>query len=383
MPDGSLHRSPKPTATFHPAAMIFPLMTGEPFDELVADIKKHGLLHPIIEIGNAILDGRNRYLACIEAGVPIHTVKYSGKDPVGYVLACNLHRRHLNESQRAMVAARMAILGRAKRANLRAPSTPEAAQLMNVSPRSVADAKKVQEHAHARLAERVDAGEVAVSLIAKLADLPTARQEQLKDADEVTLRNATKSSRRQAREHDLAEATRAASAAIGKKRYGVLYADPPWRFEPYSRETGLDRAADNHYPTMTVAELCAMQVPAASNAVLFLWATVPMLPEALSVMDAWGFDYKSHCVWVKDRMGTGYWFRNCHELLLVGTRGSVPAPAPGEQFNSFIDAPVSEHSSKPFAFAEMIEELFPSADLLEMFARGPRLGWDSWGNEAS
>ena len=66
---------------------------------------------------------------------------------------------------------------------------------------------------------------------------------------------------------------------------------------------------------------------------LFLWATAPMLPQALEVMAAWGFKYKSHMVWVKDRTGTGYWFRNAHELLLVGTKGRIPAPAPGMQMD--------------------------------------------------
>ena len=126
-----------------------------------------------------------------------------------------------------------------------------------------------------------------------------------------------------------------------------------------------------------------MAVPAAPDCVLFLWATAPMLPEALTVMDAWGFAYKSHCVWVKDRIGTGYWFRNKHELLLVGTRGKVPAPAQGEQYTSIIDATLGKHSEKPACFAEMIEEMFPNVPAVELFARGQRLGWEVWGNEAA
>lgn len=374
-------------ATFHPAANIFPLMTGTAFDDLVASVKASGLLFPIVELDNAILDGRNRYRACIAAGVPIKAVKFKGADPVRYVIDANLHRRQMNESQRAMAAARMANLPDGVRsdrsANLQtlAISQPQAAKTFGISTRSVADARKVQEHAIPRLAERVDAGEVAVSLVATLAELPIVEQEAMAEADEADLRNAAKASRRAGRERDLGEATRAASAALGQKRYPVIYADPPWRFETRS-PNGLDRAADNHYPTMSLAEIRALEVPAADDCVLFLWATVPMLPQALSVMDVWGFDYKSHCIWLKDRLGTGYWFRNAHEVLLVGTRGSVPAPAPGAQFNSFIEAPVSDHSAKPLAFAEMIEEMFPTSDLLEMFARGPRLGWDTWGNEA-
>jgi N6-adenosine-specific RNA methylase IME4 len=141
----------------------------------------------------------------------------------------------------------------------------------------------------------------------------------------------------------------------------------------------MDRAADNHYPTVTVAKLLEMKAPAAKNAVLFLWATAPMMPQALEVMKAWGFDYKSQCVWAKNRIGTGYWFRNKHELLLVGTRGKkLPAPAAQP---SIIEAPVRGHSVKPDAFAEMIVKMFPTSPRIEMFARKKRAGWDTWGNE--
>ena len=112
-----------------------------------------------------------------------------------------------------------------------------------------------------------------------------------------------------------------------------------------------------------------------------------MLPQGLVVMEAWGFTYKSHCVWVKGEVGkrdtgTGYWFRNRHEILLVGTRGSVPAPEPGDQHPSVIEARVAAHSIKPRQLHEMIEALFPNVPKLEMFARSERAGWDQWGNEA-
>lgn len=193
---------------------------------------------------------------------------------------------------------------------------------------------------------------------------------------------AMKQDARAEREAALAERTREAAAKLGREVFGVIYADPPWRFEPYSRDTGMDRAADNHYPTMSFEDLRQIEAPAGDDCVLFLWATVPMLPEALGVMAAWGFAYRSHCVWTKDRIGTGYWFRNQHEVLLVGVKGDVPAPAMGDQYASAISAPLGRHSAKPDAFAEMIEELFPTVPRLEMFARAERLGWTTWGNEA-
>jgi N6-adenosine-specific RNA methylase IME4 len=193
-------------------------------------------------------------------------------------------------------------------------------------------------------------------------------------------RAVEKRERRQAREADLA----AKQLALPDRRFGVVLADPGWRWEPYCRETGMDRAADNHYPTSSLEEIKATDVAsiAADDCVLLLWSTVPMMPQALEVMTAWGFEYKTNFVWVKDRAGTGYWNRNQHELLLVGTRGNIPAPAPGEQRESVIHAPVGAHSEKPALFYELIESYFPNLPKMELFARGRRDGWDAWGLEA-
>jgi N6-adenosine-specific RNA methylase IME4 len=193
-------------------------------------------------------------------------------------------------------------------------------------------------------------------------------------------RLAEKRSRREEREIALAAQQR----ALPDKRFGVILADPEWRFEPWSRETGMDRAADNHYPTSELTEIAARDVAriAADDSVLFLWATAPMLDDALQVMAEWGFEYKTCLIWVKDRVGTGYWVRNAHEHLLIGTRGDPPAPAPGQQWASVIRAPASEHSVKPTIVYEMIEGYFPNLPKIELNARAAREGWSAWGKEA-
>lgn len=197
-------------------------------------------------------------------------------------------------------------------------------------------------------------------------------------------RDTDKKARREAREKELT----ARILALPDKRYGVIYADPPWRFEPMSRDTGLDRSADNHYPCAGTEEIRGLAVDelAADDAALFLWATVPMLPDALLVMTAWGFAYRSHVIWKKvypgNQKGTGYWFRNEHELLLVGARGKVPAPAPGTQWGSVINAPVGRHSEKPGQFRQLIETYYPSLPRIELFGRAAAEGWDVWGYEA-
>jgi N6-adenosine-specific RNA methylase IME4 len=173
-------------------------------------------------------------------------------------------------------------------------------------------------------------------------------------------RQELKRAHRAARERALANATLEASRTLGRKLYGCILADPPWSFAVYNDDTGQDRGSCNHYPTMTLADIKVLKIPDHKNAVLFLWATVPMLPQVLETMAAWGFTYESHFTWIKDKTGLGFWNRNRHELLLVGTRANIPCPAPGENFNSVIEAPRGRHSEKPAIVREMIAASRPS-----------------------
>lgn len=229
----------------------------------------------------------------------------------------------------------------------------------------------------------LDKGEELDALV-KIDELSGGKALQIVDraeaGEKVSAKAELKKLQRTEREADLGQK----QTALPDKRYGVILADPEWRFEPYSRETGMDRAADNHYPTSTTDVIASRPVAsiAADDCVLFLWATVPMLPDALKVMEAWGFGYRSHAVWGKDRVGTGYWFRNNHELLLVGTRGNVPAPAPGTQWHSLNGGGVREHSRKPDWQYDIVEAYFPSLPKIELNARARREGWDAWGLEA-
>ncbi len=171
-------------------------------------------------------------------------------------------------------------------------------------------------------------------------------------------------------------------ANLGCKQFGVVLADPPWRYNEGT--TTPNRRIELQYPTMELDDIAALDVPAvaAESCVLFLWATSPKLDDALEVMRAWGFEYITSAVWVKDKIGTGRWFRGRHELLLVGRKGSAPPPALGTQPESVIHADRREHSRKPDEVYTLIEAMFPSLPKLEMFARAARPGWDAWGAEA-
>ena len=180
---------------FHPLANIFPLMDGSDFRELVEDIRSHGLREPVVIHEGAVLDGRNRQRACAAAQVPIRYEPFSGSDPVAFVISMNLRRRHLNESQRAMVAQKLANLAHGQRADLAGreanlpllPSanttfpvtTSEAAELLNVSERSVRSARAVAEHGIPELNQKVERDEVSVSAAAEIATLPKDEQKEI------------------------------------------------------------------------------------------------------------------------------------------------------------------------------------------------------------
>ena len=159
-------------------------------------------------------------------------------------------------------------------------------------------------------------------------------------------------------------------------KFDVISADPPWRYD-----LSLRGSPDEHYETLTTKDINKLEIPANIDAVLFLWATNPKLKDALEVMAAWGFTYKTNMVWVKDRIGTGYYVRGQHELLLIGTKGKVGVPEEANRVSSVFNATRNEHSQKPEIVYDIIEKMYPNRKYLELFARNKREGWCSWGNE--
>ena len=160
-------------------------------------------------------------------------------------------------------------------------------------------------------------------------------------------------------------------------KHFVIYADPPWSF----RNTGFAQSAKSQYPTMEVDEISAVAVSEliCDQAVLFLWVPNAILEDGLTVCDAWGFDYKTNRVWIKDRApGMGWYVESKHEILLIGIKGDGVFPR--EKVSSWFAADVARHSRKPDLVYDDIERMFPGP-YLELFARQERPGWTAWGNE--
>ena len=175
------------------------------------------------------------------------------------------------------------------------------------------------------------------------------------------------------------------------KKYNVIYADPPWEFKCWSAK-GTGRSAEQHYSVMSLDKLCKLPVRdiAAKDACLFMWAVNSMLPEALQVIEAWGFAFKTVAfTWVKTtktgkpHFGMGYWTRQSTEMCILATRGK-PQPQ-GHNVRQAVLSQRREHSRKPDEIRGMIERLSckPDDNKIELFARQSAPGWDVWGNETS
>jgi N6-adenosine-specific RNA methylase IME4 len=181
--------------------------------------------------------------------------------------------------------------------------------------------------------------------------------------------------------------------------FGCIYADPPWMYENYS-EKGERKNPNQHYDCVTADDLEDMPVRllAANDCWLFMWATFPCLPQALKLMDEWGFTYSTGLAWAKQSkrsgdkdmddpdhklaFGTGYIFRSAAELLLMGRRGKPKLfkREGSRSIRNLIVAPVREHSRKPDSVYDMIELRVPGP-YVELFSRSSRAGWAAWGNE--
>lgn len=374
-------------AEFHPVADIFPAMSDAEFRELVEDIREHGQREPVWVLADGrVIDGRNRVKACAELGRSVDARVYHGNETSveAFVVSLNLKRRHLSEEQRAMVAGRLANL-KEGRPQKTAPigavvSQPDAAELLNVSRRSVQRAVAVQRDGTPELIAAVDAGDVSVSAAAEVATLPEDEQREVVARGEkeiLTRAKEIRAAKHKARKQERIERVKAMDWPVGI--YRVVYADPPWQYE----NSGLNQSAQQQYDTMNIDAICELPVEgiAADDAVLFLWATSPLLPEALKVIDAWGFEYKTSFVWDKARPNYGFYNSVQHEFLLLATRGTC-TPDIDERIPSVVRIERTErHSTKPAAFRELVDKLYPHGPRVELFAREAADGWVVWGNE--
>jgi N6-adenosine-specific RNA methylase IME4 len=389
-----------PRPKHHPLANLFPMLADERRDSFRTSLAEQQN-HPIVLHMGMILDGRNRERELVELGKPVSYVVFTGssREAFNFVMAENLERRHLTESQRAMVAAKAATMRlgdnqhSAPPAQICAPnlfedatddpakevagviSQTEAGEMLNVSRRSVQSATTVLEKAAPELQEAVEQGRIAVSTAAEFAkSIPQAVQAQIaamseKDilAKAKEIRKDQNDKRRGERVEKLKAQSAGNTALNTQRKFPVIYLDPPTKFAAGDS----DRSTENHYPTMDEAQIAALPIGdlATDDAVMFIWTTVPWLRKTMTLIEGWGFAYVSEIVWDKQVLGLGFWNRNVHETLLIATRGKMPAPDPSTLKPSLYSEARTRHSAKPEYFRDLITAYYPDLPKVELFSR--------------
>jgi len=401
------------------------------YSQLETNILQDGCREPLSlwkhEGLNILLDGHNRYKICNKNNVKFSTLFIEsvtvGKEDLPldsieraqmWVAQNQNGRRNLDANDRAALGAQLvpSFAAEAARRQIKLAGTrPNSEEsigsrtlLQNYSkvPQVVQKKEDIrnQKTAVAQAAELVGASATYVAGATKAAGYDnkthTFRKPDVLSTigsgkGQTKIADVMKDQRQQNQNVKLAAITKDnANKLPDEKSYTVILADCPWRYD--FAETD-NRKIENQYPTMDVDELKKFKVEfangkkkaiddiAARDSVLFFWATAPKLREALTVLEAWGFEYKTHAIWDKEKIGMGYWFRGQHELLLVGTKGKMPAPGDYARVSSIIRAPRSKHSEKPEEVYQLIEKMYPKAARVEIFARNDREGWDSLGNQ--
>ena len=397
---------------FHPACLALPKMADDEYLALRESIRAgYDANKPIELFDGQILDGRHRYQACQDEGIEPTFIPLIGINPFDYVRKVHEGRRSwLNGVQKAMVIggliekagefeeARQRIRDEAnrKRADAANARRDESGKLTMkpVVPQSEGqqakngpnpDQKPARDHTkkHAQSSATAMAKAIGTSRanVERAAAIKRASPEIARKVEtgEITPTEA----QRQIKKAQVADKV----AALPSGKYRIIYADPPWKYNDTQGGSISDSygAAEKHYPSMSLSELSAIPIPSMSqdHAVLFLWATSPLLPDALRLGDAWGFKYKAAFIWDKVKHNMGHYNSVRHELLLICTKGSC-TPDVVQLFDSVQSIErTGKHSEKPEEFRAIIDTLYPHGPRIELFRRGAAPnGWTVWGNEA-
>mgnify|MGYP001294819583 FL=1 len=380
---------------------LIPSLTEDECARLEASILEDGCRDPLVTWDGVIVDGHNRYAICQRYGLAYQTVERQFADRQAaraWIISNQLARRNLTPEQRNYLIGKQYMerkLSFAEAGALKGKSLDQN-ELGFSTAGAIAVEHKVGEATVKRAAQFAQAVDAIAENVGQEAREKILSREAPMTAKEVH-RVAAMEPDRQKPIIDMVlsghaknvmdahrllrqEAAREAPPLEGK--YRVIYADPPWKYGNTMPDYFAEQA--DHYPLMTVQEICGMPVRdlAEENAVLFLWATSPILEESFRVINAWGFNYKASFIWDKIRHNMGHYNSVRHELLLIATRGSCQ-PDVNRLFDSVQSIERSRHSEKPEEFRQIIDTLYPAGKRIELFARRRAEGWDSYGNEIS
>ena len=357
---------------------LIPALTKEEYKQLENNCIAEGIREKILIWNGFIIDGHNRYEISLKWDLEIQTETKHFKDEEAvkeWMILNQFGRRNLSNYQRSVLALELEEVFSNKAKENQGARTDisqisvksksidtqkELSKVANVSHDTIAKVKKIQAQASEEVKAKLSTGEVSINS----AYQEIKKEEKKEELAQIRL--------------DIEQGINNVDINNIPEKFDVIYADPPWR---YDFAESSNRKIENHYTTMENSDIAKMKVPAKDNCVLFMWATSPKLLEALEVMKGWGFTYKTHAIWDKEKIGMGYWFRGQHELLMVGVKGKVSPPEASIRISSVIKEERSKHSRKPDSVAKYIELAYYNKSKIELFCREPREGWYSYGNQ--
>ena len=363
---------------------LIPSLNLEELSSLEASLKHEGCRDPLVVWNNTIIDGHHRYAICTKHGISFDVVEKSELetelDVKLWMINNQFSRRNLPTETRLALAYRFK--------EFEADKAKERQGTRNDLVDS--DINIAQPVGRSKTFECKNRGRGTLGEIAKKAGVSHTTAEQYdtiqrkgseeQKAEVAEGKSSIKKVYTQIQKAERLEKNKAAEWPKGK--YRVIYADPPWHYGD-ERSGGNHGGAVDHYNTMSINELKNMPLSSLTedNAVLFLWATAPLLPEALELINAWGFKYKTNFIWDKVKHNMGHYNSVRHELLLIATKGSC-TPDNVQLFDSVQSIERTDrHSEKPEEFRKIIETLYTYGNKLEMFARKQADGWEVFGNE--
>ena len=357
-------------------ALIFPLAEAE-LSGLEESLLAEGCRDALVTWHGLLLDGHHRLEICRKHGIEFRTAEVELEDRTAakvWVIRNQFARRNLTPFQRVELILKLEplIAARAK-GHLRTPTGGRGKLTLPIS------------------AESIDTREELASAAGVSHDTISKAKALLSRAAPTVLEKLRHGDATIAREHRILTMTER-HYELGKKKltfprgkFAVIYADPPWHGSDGFLSDNRVKM-ENRYPTMPTEEICLMAGSidgvTTEETILFLWAVASLLPEALQVMAAWGFKYRTHLIWDKGRaMAIGWFIWPRHELLLIGVKSKTPHPNPKGRSESIFSAPRRGHSEKPEEAYVIIEKMY-AGPYLELFARGQaRAEWAAYGNE--
>ena len=361
---------------------LIPPLTKEEFKQLENNCMSEGIREKILTWNGFIIDGHNRYEIATRWDLDFETESkhFDNEEAVKEWMILNqFGRRNLSNYQRSVLALELEdVFSKKAKENISIENKNRSTDLAKLPKREAVDTRK-------ELSKVAQVGERTLGMVKKIQEKAPEEVKAKLRTGEVSINAAYKEIKKEEKKAELAQVRIDIEKGVSNvdinnipEKFDVIYADPPWR---YDFAESSNRKIENHYTTMDNKDISNMKVPAKDNCVLFMWATSPKLIEAIDVMKGWGFTYKTHAIWDKEKIGMGYWFRGQHELLMIGVKGKVSPPDASIRISSVIREARGKHSRKPDCVAEYIELAFYDKSKIELFCREPRKGWYSYGNQ--